>query len=194
MQKATKLICISKSIQDYYSNFVCPDGNYVQIYNGVGISNSIDNQIYLSKIINFCCIGLLFHVKGQFEIVQGAKILLEEYGDSDFRIHFTGGEDKAYGDKIRNFVHENGLGEYVKFWGHQSEISSILPKMVVGIMASKKEAFGRVTVEYMLVHMPVIGSNAGGTVGIIDDGATGTFFNQNDIYDLAAKMHEYIID
>lgn len=45
--------------------------------------------------------------------------------------------------------------------GKQEKNGQLLSEIHVGIMPSKKEAFGRVTVEYMYAEMPVICSEYG---------------------------------
>ena len=60
--------------------------------------------------------------------------------------------------------------------------------MDVEIVCSKREAFGRVTVEAMLAGLPVVGSNTGGTPELIVDGETGIIFKCDDYKDLADKI------
>lgn len=56
------------------------------------------------------------------------------------------------------------------------------------LMCSKREAFGRVTVEGMLAGKPVIGANSGGTLELIQDGITGLLYTSGDPKALAEKI------
>ena len=58
----------------------------------------------------------------------------------------------------------------------------------IGIICSKSEGFGRVTVEYMMNELPVIGTNTGATPEIILDGETGFLFELDDYEMLASKI------
>ena len=44
-------------------------------------------------------------------------------------------------------------------------------------MSSPYEAFGRVTIEYMMAGLPVIGRNGGATPEIIKENETGMLYN-----------------
>lgn len=58
-------------------------------------------------------------------------------------------------------------------------------------MSSPHEAFGRVTVEYMMAGIPVIGRNGGATPEIIIDNETGLLYNS--VQELSDKL-KYLID
>ena len=47
----------------------------------------------------------------------------------------------------------------------------------MAIMCSHNEAFGRVTIEYMLSGLPVIAYNGGATPEIIEDNVSGLLYN-----------------
>ena len=61
-------------------------------------------------------------------------------------------------------------------------------------MLSKNEAFGRVTVEYMLQNLAVIASDAGANSEIIENGVSGLLYRLGDVDDLARKMIMYLED
>ena len=55
-------------------------------------------------------------------------------------------------------------------------------------MASKSEAFGRVTIEYMMANIAVIASNTGANPELIDNQKNGLLYNYNDYEDLKNKI------
>ena len=58
----------------------------------------------------------------------------------------------------------------------------------VVLMCSRREAFGRVTVEGMKLGKPVIGTRSGGTPEIVQEGETGFLYAPGDAQELAAKI------
>jgi hypothetical protein len=64
----------------------------------------------------------------------------------------------------------------------------------VGITPSKREAFGRVTFEYMFAGLPVVGANSGATPELIDDGKTGFIYSKDSASSLASKLLKYAKD
>ncbi len=182
--RANKLIAISRDVYDYYAKYMrlCDEENIKIIYNGIKINTEYHKKYNLK--INFCMAGMLCNGKNQIMALRACKILRER--NNNFILNFIGeGGDEAL---LKNFVHENNLNDCVKFWGFRSDIQEILKNMDVGLMLSKSEAFGRVTVEYMLNYMPVIGVNTGATPEIISDG-TGFICDLDDAQRLSDIMY-----
>ena len=70
----------------------------------------------------------------------------------------------------------------------------ILQRSDVGLMLSTNEAFGRVTVEYMMQNLAVIASDTGANPEIITNGETGLLYELGDVESLADKMKSLIED
>ena len=60
--------------------------------------------------------------------------------------------------------------------------------MDVGILPSISEAFGRVTIEYMLHNLLVIASNRGANIELIEHGKTGLLYDIDCTDSLAELM------
>ena len=93
---------------------------------------------------------------------------------------------------MEKYISSYGLEKYVKMWGYRKDVQKILKKMQVGIVPSLNEAFGRVTVEFMMEKMPVIGANTGGTVELISNNIDGYLYQVGDYEDLARYMEKYL--
>jgi hypothetical protein len=65
--------------------------------------------------------------------------------------------------------------------GYRDNPSAYVKLADVAFLGAEKEAFGRVTVEAMLLGKPVVGAASGGTIEIIDDTSTGFLFEPGDI-------------
>ena len=64
----------------------------------------------------------------------------------------------------------------------------------IGNPVLDRARFGRVTVEAMRASNPVIGSAAGGTTELIEDGVTGFLYEYKDNEALAERMERFIDD
>ena len=192
-ERAATIIAISKSIEEYYSIKICPDGKYALVYDGINpfVCKSKDLEFFKQDILKFCCVGLIQENKNQFEILEAAKILLE-HQIYNFRIYFIGNGEEKYIRKMTMFVKENNLDEHVVFMGKQEKIGQILSEIHAGIMPSKREAFGRVTVEYMYAEMPVICSECGANKELIEQNKQGLFYTLYDSEELAGMMRMLI--
>ena len=92
---------------------------------------------------------------------------------------------------LKKYIAENELDDYVVFHGHVKEIDPLLSEMHLGLMCSRDEAFGRVTVEYMMHGMPVIASNSGANPEIVKDNVNGFIYTLYNADELAEKIYKF---
>lgn len=191
-QGATKCIAISKSIQHFYSKFVHQE-KIEMIYNGIKVKSLVPAILKSNSCVDFCMVGLLSPQKNQLLVLKAAHYLFSN-GVTNFHVSFVGNSmENGYDEHLKTFVDVNCMSDYVSFYGYNSDIGIVLSKMDVGVIASLKEAFGRVTIEYMMYGLPVIASDSGANSELIDDNITGVLFNNNDYVSLAHVM-EYMIN
>lgn len=158
------------------------------VYDDVSI-NYINPDKEIIYGLNILVAGDIKEGKGQLVCVEAMKLLLEN-GIENAQMYIAGKTgDQNYYNKIADFVEKNNLGNNVHFLGRVSDMNSLRKKMNIGIVASKSEAFGRVTVEGMLSKMAMIGRNTGATVELINDGINGLLYDGSS-EDLAVKIHE----
>jgi N-acetyl-alpha-D-glucosaminyl L-malate synthase BshA len=74
-----------------------------------------------------------------------------------------------------------GVEGQVSFLGNQEYIEELLPSADLFLLPSHHESFGLVALEAMSAGVPVIATNVGGTVEVIEDGRTGYLRAPGDI-------------
>lgn len=173
--EAAALIAVSKGIEDIYK-IKYPKCRIRTIYNGISTGKFLFKRRQNNDLVNFCQVGYISEAKNSMQVLEACKILKEE-NNFDFVMNFIGDGDGAYYQAFLNFIEENELQQCTKLWGFQKDIEEILAQMDVGIMSSRMEGFGRVTAEYMLSGMPVIGYASGGTLELVNDGKTGLLYH-----------------
>lgn len=165
-KKASRVVCNSKAVANYYSEYL-DNKNITYIYNGVNCISSGTNK-WDTKTFKMLLIGRLSKEKGQDIAIEACKILLNK-GYKDFCLDLYGeGIDKAKYEKLIKDFHLEGI---VNLKGYSNKIP--IHEYQVGLMCSRYEAFGRVTIEYMMNGLPVVGLDSGGTSEIIEDNVTG---------------------
>lgn len=189
-KKATLIIAISDCIKEKIRSISC-NANVIRIYNGVDINKKIVKKDIMKECISFCCVGLISKGKNQFEIVEAVKILLEQ-GIKNFKVYFVGSGDDLYLYKIEKYVQNNKLSSNIEFLDFKDDVFAILENMDVGIVSSSMEAFGRVTIEYMLAQMPVIGADTGGTGELLENTEFGFLYEHGKPERLAEQMVKFI--
>ncbi len=190
-EKTDLLIAISNDIREEIIK-VAPSCRCVTIYNGVDIcSPYVKHYADKGERLRFCCAGHISQGKNQMALIEAAQVLIQRK-QLGFEINIIGGGDDQYMEQMQNKIEEYGLQEYVYIQPYRNNLQDALRSMDVGIIPSIREAFGRITIEYMMHYMPVIGSNTGGTKELINEGENGALFSLDKIDMLADKMQQYI--
>ena len=73
-----------------------------------------------------------------------------------------------------------GVADHVLCRGNEEYIEDILPAADLFLLPSLHESFGLVALEAMSAGVPVIATNQGGTVEVLDDGVTGFLRHPED--------------
>lgn len=128
--------------------------------------------------------------KGQHVLVNALRAL------PGLHAVFVGGalfEERAYEEALRNRVAEAGVGERCHFLGFRSDVPALMKAVdIVAHTSIAPEPFGRVVVEGMLAHRPVIATRGGGVSEIVDDGKTGLLVTPGDVEDLVGAVSRLV--
>jgi glycosyltransferase involved in cell wall biosynthesis len=133
-----------------------------------------------------------FLFAGNLGTHKGVHMLIEEFALAAQRNHQltltiagTGQEER----RLRRRTKELGLENNIFFTGWQNDLNNDYEKCAAVIFPSLwMEAFGLVITEAMSHARPVIGSNRGSPVWLIDDQQTGFIFDPLKKGDLAEKL------
>lgn len=191
IEKSEKTIVVSKSVLKKFKNLV-PKAEFQVIYDGVSLEQhgQSEKTIFDKENINLLLAGRICVGKGQEEAIKAVELIVKKEGLTNVRLYIVGDGIKGdtYFENIKKYVEESNMEEYVKFLPFEKELYEIRNKCDIGLVCSRSEAFGRVTVETMLSKELVIGANTGGTKELIDDKKNGLLYQQGNFEDLAEKI------
>lgn len=188
---ADKYLLISNYLIDAYSK-ILPGERIVLVYNGIDFSRVKGVESKPADCVNLCMMGVICEQKNNMDAIKALNILVNNYHYTHIRLHLIGGSKTDYLDLLNSFITQHNLSEFVIFHGHTKNIDTILKDMHIGLMCSRDEAFGRVTVEYMMHSMPVIASNSGANTEIVKENINGTIYTIYNSGELAEKISNYI--
>jgi len=129
--------------------------------------------------------------KGQKDAILAVRELVPRGRDVELII--MGDCSTDYAEHLKTIAREEKLGEHVKFIDFKENPYLIMNQADIVLVCSRNEAFGRVTVEGMLLKKPVIGTSTGGTLELIKDGLNGLLYEPGNYEQLADKV-EYLIE
>ena len=190
-QNADAYIAISKAIKMHFQDKV-HSGRIHMIYNGIVDVDSRYVAEHKNPIIEFFCAGVLYETKNQMEILYAIDELVNGRHISGFHLTLVGIPNRDYVKKMMEYMDEKQIQPYISILEETDGIKDIAKKMDVGIMCSHNEAFGRVTIEYMLYNLIVIANNRGANPELIRDKETGYIYEAGSPKDLADKMQVII--
>jgi glycosyltransferase involved in cell wall biosynthesis len=177
-----------------YKKYI-PASKVIRIYNGISANTEIRQNNRISGFIHICIAGVICEQKNQLDAIKALKILSVNKGYHALRLHLVGGKGNvpAYSNAIQEYIEDWDLEEKVVFHGQKSHINEIFSEMNLGLMCSHDEAFGRVTIEYMLNRLPVIASRSGANTELVKEGINGDIYELNNAEELAEKIEKYIL-
>ncbi|EHK2442089.1 glycosyltransferase [Clostridium perfringens] len=184
-KNSKKVIAISKSVYNKYSRLI-DKNNMCVIYNGVDIKYINKKENFNTEKVRILMAGSIKKNKGQESAIKAAKNLVD-YG-VEFELLILGSGEKEYIEKLKNDIINYKIEKYVKIKSFVKNLENIRQESDIELICSKKEAFGRVTVEAMLSMNIVVGSDTGGTKELIRDGFNGILYEQGNEKDLTEKL------
>lgn len=180
-ENATTFVAISDAVKKAWIEKGLDEAKIVVINDGITHSDFKCKSEYREKReeplkIVFC--GLVSETKGQKVLIDAINMLSKE--EKNIFVDFYGGGRKEYIAKLDQLVRSYGLSEQIKFRGYSSSLNKDLASYDVGVVASRAEALGRATVEYMYAGLYVIASDTGANPDILGNGAYGTLYKQGN--------------
>lgn len=193
------VVTISQSIADHIRKYV-PKEKVVILYNpfkldDIALKTKEDvTSPYTSKnSLKIVIAGNMAPSKGQLEAIKAVAELKKRGHDAEVCIIGREGE-KDFMNEISHVISESSLEKKVHMVGFQKNPLAYVAAADVCIMASKKEAFGRVTFEYLVAGKPIVGANSGATPEMVIHGKNGYLYDVESITSLTDALENYCID
>lgn len=194
-KKSYYIVLISKALLLYYLTVLKDKSNLKLVYNGIELPKvSPQGALYMEKF-NIALVGVIHPSKHQDVVIKAIAKLVNVFNIRNLHLNILGNiSHTVYYTSLLKLIDESNIKEYITFCGFVSDIGNSLKCSEIGILASEYEAFGRVTVEYMLHGLVPVVSNSGANPEIIEDGVNGAIFQLNDVDDLADKLRMLLTD
>lgn len=137
--------------------------------------------------------GRIAPSKGQHEAAKAVGELNRQGYNTELCVIGDAAE-KNDEDRLMEMIEHYDIKKKVHLVGHQSNPLAIVKYADIGIMPSRREAFGRVTFEYMSVGLPIVGAGSGATPELVEDGKNGFIYRLSSASSMASKLMKYAED
>ena len=197
-ENVSKIHAVTRQVKEqlikYIPNSVRPDVELV--YLGVKSKKELD----LSEIRKKHDIKdgeFVVGIVGRIEEGKGQSIVIEAISklkSSNVKLLIVGdGMGDDYLDKLHDSSAKYEIEKRVIFTGFTKEVDAYMQMCDVTVLATKNETFGLVVIESMANSTPVIATNRGGPLEIIDDMVDGLLYD-GGVDDLAKKIELLLHD
>lgn len=185
-------ILISNYMMDYYRPYL-PNDRMVRIYNGVDLPKGVKER-RLNRVngrLKVACVGIVSNQKNQIELLEAQHILALR--GIEIETYFIGTFKSEYLAEMQLYITEHHLEEVAHITGHTDDVFGALQEMNLGVVCARDEAFGRTTIEFMLMHMPVIVSDSGANSELVSNNKTGAIYHLGNAGQLADCIEQYVL-
>jgi hypothetical protein len=128
--------------------------------------------------------------KGQEEALRAVARVVAEGGNIELLL--AGYVDPPYQARLEATISELGLEDHVRVLGFLEDPFPAMWETEIVLVCSRREAFGRVAVEALLMGKAVVYAAAGGTLEYMVDGQTGLAYPAGDSAALAERISRLV--
>jgi len=188
--KMWRIMCVCKALVEEFREWPDYKSRVIPIYNGVDLTEYDPESVPSGKIRfeyhipdDALVIGLVGQIsarKGQDRLIRIAPDIIRQCPNVRFLI-VGSSREPDYENEIHRMIAEMNLGQHFIFTGARRDMPEVYRALDILVLPSSMEGFGRVVVEAEAMRIPVVASNMGGLVEVVDHGRTGfQFDNERD--------------
>jgi glycosyltransferase involved in cell wall biosynthesis len=195
MSRGDRVICVSGAIKEYIqTHYHTPDKKITIIPRGIDLDRFNPSKLDQAFVDEFkskydldgkfvvSVVGRITQLKDIETFIKAISLL--KVARDDVVGLVVGGVQKGkedYFDTLKALVRELEVEKHIIFTGSQDRIEQIYALSDVVVSSSKKpESFGRSVAEAIAMNTPVVATNHGGVLDIIQDDVNGYFYNVGD--------------
>lgn len=186
LNKADKLIVLSKQWEKYYSNIV-PRDKIAVLYNGVYRIEQKFKREHTVPIGLF--LGRLGERKGTYDLLSSIKRLKEDGVLGKF--YFAGDGEI---EQVKHLIREYELEEIVTVlgWVNSTQINDLLKRVDYLVLPSYNEGLPMAILEAMNFGLPIISTYVGGIPEVITNSDNGYLIEPGEIDELTKALKSLI--
>ncbi|MDP8238762.1 MAG: glycosyltransferase family 4 protein [Candidatus Hatepunaea meridiana] len=198
--RLTKVLTITKRMRNLLIDNVAVQPDKVQcLYYAIDAENFRSHAEPKNKIRQRWGVSeeaFVVGIVGRLEPLKGQEILLKAAAQltdiiPSLVIMIVGDETVGQAGelvRLKRLAADLSPKLQVVFTGYQSPPGCIVPSFDVSVLATRKETFGLVILEAMALSVPVIATNAGGVLEIIENGVSGILVEPENPQELANAL------
>jgi len=188
-----KIICVSKSVYDFWIKNGLKKSKAKIIYNGFNIKKSNSKILSNDKIV-FTSISRIIPYKGHSILIRIFEMLCKK--NKNIYLQIIGDtlpQYQKYLNELKIDIKKIGLNNKIKFLGYKEDVISILDRSNFFIHTPlSPDPLPTVIFEAIMCKTPVITNNLGGAYEILDQGSNGLIIKNDLVEESVEKIFSYM--
>ncbi len=188
-----EIICVSKSVYDFWIINGLNKSKAKIIYNGFNIKKSKSKILSNDKIV-FTSVSRIIPYKGHSLLIKIFDMLCKK--NKNIYLQIIGDtlpEYQKYLDELKIDIKKRGLNNKIKFLGFRKDVISILEKSNFFIHTPlSPDPLPTVIFEAINCKTPVITNNLGGAYEILNKGNNGLIIKNDLVEESVEKIFSYL--
>jgi glycosyltransferase involved in cell wall biosynthesis len=190
---ADKIVALTNGEkEDYISYKIASERKLATICSGTDLNKfkelSLDEKLRTKKELRIPenslvvgTVGRLVPVKGPEFLIEASKIIISKYPDTYFL--FAG--DGELRQSLEMKARQMGVNKNIIFLGWRDDVPKIISIFDIFVLPSLNEGMGRVLVEAMALHKPIVASRIGGIPDLVSHSKNGFLVPPKNTMELA---------
>ncbi len=205
LKKVTKIVAISKNNKELLEKLYPKQKEKMTlIHNGIDTTwwksqllriteneiKKIKKEIFHAKsdTLIITTIAELHERKGLKHLIQAMPAIVEKFPNVKSIIIGDG----PHRESLEKLIKKLRLEAHVSLLGRRKKIPKLLKSSNIFCLPSRREGFGLVNLEAMMIPLPIVATKAGGIPEIVEDGKTGTIAEPENSEALARALIELV--
>ena len=185
-----KFIAISNVVKADWINYGLHEDKIEVIYDGLDVNKyKVTHEMRKEDApLKIVMCGTIYEGKGQKELVEAVTLLLQE-GLNIIVDIYGNVVRESYFSEMKKYICSQGVQSQIRFLGYKDNLNELLSNYDVGVVCSKAEGLGLVTVEYMLSGLVVIASDTGANPELLHEEELGYLYTFGNIESLKSAIN-----
>jgi glycosyltransferase involved in cell wall biosynthesis len=196
LRLADKVIVVNSEVEQLLSEMGIPEQRVIRIPNSVDTDNfrppSAEEKLAVRRRLGLSVYKAVLLYVGRLDPIKGVDVLLRAWAlvPEHLRAHsqlvLVG--DGAERENLLHLANSLNMQESVSLTGLQQAVRDYYWASDVFVLPSRTEGMSNSMVEAMACGLPVVASNVGGALDLVQADGNGLLFESEDQRDLAQKL------
>ena len=188
---ANYVIYISKYVKNNWECCFLNKEKAMVVYDVVKKVNFNSNRVDSNKI-RILFSGSSTPAKGIMDLINAINLVVTQKNNLIISVDIYGDYNDEFGKEVKKLVSQYALEKVITFKGFDSGLTDKMTEYDIGVIGSRSEAFGRITIEYMSAGLYIVATNSGANPELLETLKFKKMYQFGNSMELAERLIDII--